>query len=111
MAFDSAEGAARSTPAAPAPVSQRAESSGTGTNVQEAGVDEPDVVKTDGTTLYRVHDGTLTSYDVTGRRPGGWPTSTSAPSATPRSCSPATPWWRSAATAAATSGTTTGSAR
>ncbi len=66
MAFDSAEGAARSTQAAPAPVSQRAESSGTGTNVQEVGVDEPDVVKTDGTTLYRVHDGTLTSYDVTG---------------------------------------------
>ena len=32
-------------------------SSETGTNVQEAGVDEPDVVKTDGELLARVRDG------------------------------------------------------
>lgn len=51
---------------APAPVSQRAESSGTGTNVQERNVDEPDVVKTDGERLFRVDGSTLTTYDVTG---------------------------------------------
>ncbi|GGO74731.1 beta-propeller domain-containing protein [Nocardioides deserti] len=44
----------------------RATSSDTGTNVQEAGVDEPDLVKTDGEVLYRYADGRLTSYDVTG---------------------------------------------
>jgi len=40
--------------------------SDTGTNVQEAGVDEPDVVKTDGDLLVRIQDATLTTYDVTG---------------------------------------------
>ncbi|GAB2772702.1 hypothetical protein GCM10027020_27430 [Nocardioides salsibiostraticola] len=52
--------------APPAPLSQRAESSGTGTNVQEASVDEPDVVKTDGEYVYRVDDNVLTTYDVRG---------------------------------------------
>lgn len=52
----------------PAPVSQRAESSGTGTNVQEQSVDEPDVVKTDGERVFRVEDGTLTIHDATGAR-------------------------------------------
>ncbi|WGL51181.1 beta-propeller domain-containing protein [Nocardioides sp. BP30] len=41
-------------------------SSATGTNVQEAGVDEPDEVKTDGSLLVRIADGTLTTYDVSG---------------------------------------------
>ena len=41
----------------------------TGTNVQEAGVDEPDVVKTDGEILVRVQDDELTAYDVTGDEP------------------------------------------
>jgi hypothetical protein len=50
--------------AAPAPV--RSTNGETGTNVQEAGVDEPDVVKTDGRTLYRVQDGDLVTYDVSG---------------------------------------------
>ena len=58
-----AAGAAGS-PVAPAPV--RSTSSETGTNVQESGVDEPDVVKTDGRTLYRVQDGDLVVYDVGG---------------------------------------------
>ena len=49
---------------APAPV--RATNGETGTNVQEAGVDEPDVVKTDGRTLFRVQDGDLVTYDVSG---------------------------------------------
>ncbi len=45
-------------------------SSTTGTNVQEAGVDEPDTVKTDGRLLVRVlDDRTLVVYDVTGPEP------------------------------------------
>jgi hypothetical protein len=46
-----------------------ATSSETGTNVQEAGVDEPDTVKTDGRLLVRVDGDDLTTYDVTGERP------------------------------------------
>lgn len=44
-------------------------SSATGTNVQEVGVDEPDVVKTDGELLVRVRDGDLEVHDLTGRAP------------------------------------------
>ena len=51
-----------------APVTQSATSSETGTNVQEAGVDEPDVVKTDGTTLWRVDGDVLTASDVSGEQ-------------------------------------------
>ncbi len=47
----------------------RVTSSATGTNVQEAGVDEPDVVKTDGELLVRVQDGDLVTYDVSGDEP------------------------------------------
>ncbi|CAN5839568.1 hypothetical protein BH23ACT10_BH23ACT10_20550 [soil metagenome] len=52
------------------------------TNVQEAGVDEADIVKTDGTHLYTVHNGALRIVDVRGPRPrltatlqldDGWP--------------------------------------
>ncbi len=50
-------------------VDPRAGSSSTGTNVQEAGVDEPDVVKTDGEILVRMQDDRLTTYDVTGDAP------------------------------------------
>ncbi|MEA2224681.1 MAG: hypothetical protein QOH83_3057 [Solirubrobacteraceae bacterium] len=39
------------------------------TNVQEAGVDEPDIVKTDGRTVFAIADGTLHAIDVTGARP------------------------------------------
>ncbi|MEI5675498.1 MULTISPECIES: beta-propeller domain-containing protein [unclassified Nocardioides] len=52
--------------AAKAPASQRATSEESGTNVQESGVDEPDVVKTDGELLVRLDDGVLTTYDVRG---------------------------------------------
>jgi len=41
-------------------------SSETGTNVQETGVDEPDVVKTDGRVLVRIDGDDLTTYDVSG---------------------------------------------
>ena len=38
-----------------------------GTNVQEAGVDEPDLVKTNGTTLFSVENGQLEAVDVARR--------------------------------------------
>ncbi|WP_340536944.1 beta-propeller domain-containing protein [Nocardioides sp. GXZ039] len=43
-----------------------ADPSATGTNVQEAEVDEPDHVKTDGSILVRLRGAVLTTYDVTG---------------------------------------------
>ncbi|MGL5825775.1 MAG: beta-propeller domain-containing protein [Nocardioides sp.] len=60
---------------APAPIAapggdlQSSTSSATGTNVQEAGVDEPDAVKNNGTTLARIRDNTLTTYDLGRARP------------------------------------------
>ncbi|HWI43617.1 MAG TPA: beta-propeller domain-containing protein [Nocardioides sp.] len=48
------------------PQTERQVNSETGTNVQEAGVDEPDTVKTDGTILAVVRDDELRVYDVTG---------------------------------------------
>jgi hypothetical protein len=69
VAEDSAASGARG--AAPTvPQVDRAGSSGTGTNVQEAGVDEPDVVKTNGELLVRVQDDEVTTYDLTGEAPG-----------------------------------------
>lgn len=40
-----------------------------GTNVQEPGVDEPDLVKTNGSTLFAVENGQLESVDVSSGRP------------------------------------------
>ena len=40
-----------------------------GTNVQEEGVDEPDIVKTDGKRIVAIAQGKLRSLDVTGARP------------------------------------------
>ncbi|MDO9455352.1 beta-propeller domain-containing protein [Nocardioides sp.] len=54
-----------------APRTARAESSDTGTNVQEAGVDEPDSVKTDGRLLVRLRGAELTTYDVSGSEEDG----------------------------------------
>ena len=48
------------------PTTSRVTNSDDGTNVQEQGVDEPDVVKTDGRTLFRVEGNDLVTYDVTG---------------------------------------------
>lgn len=48
------------------PKMRRATNSDTGTNVQEAGVDEPDSVKTDGKLLVTVRDDDLVTYDVSG---------------------------------------------
>jgi hypothetical protein len=58
------ESARELAPKAPATV--RSTNGETGTNVQESGVDEPDTVKTDGRTLFRVEGSDLVTYDVTG---------------------------------------------
>ncbi|GAA3813748.1 beta-propeller domain-containing protein [Nocardioides panacisoli] len=50
------------------PRTTRSTDSATGTNVQEEGVDEPDNVKTDGTTLVRIRDDELVVYDVSGKQ-------------------------------------------
>lgn len=63
--------AAPGAPAAGAPTSSGA--SGTPgystTNNQEPGVDEPDIVKTDGSTIFTVSQGTLYAVDATGAAP------------------------------------------
>src|SRR5437773_5943629 len=53
-------------PATAAPVPAAGATPFSGTNVQEAGVDEPDVVKTDGRRIFAVTDGTLRVIDVAG---------------------------------------------
>ena len=66
---DSADSVQRSTTGSvpvPYAATARVENGDSGTNVQELGVDEPDVVKTDGSTLFRVEGNDLTTYDVTG---------------------------------------------
>ncbi len=40
-----------------------------GTNVQEAGVDEPDMVKTDGTTLFAIENNELEAVDISSAQP------------------------------------------
>lgn len=58
--------------AAPAAASESAPVEGedfSGTNVQEQGIDEPDVVKTDGRRLYVVAGSELRAYDITGDSP------------------------------------------
>jgi uncharacterized secreted protein with C-terminal beta-propeller domain len=56
-----------------APVPQRESASAapgfSQTNVQEAGVDEPDIVKTNGRTVFAVAEGRLHAFDVTGASP------------------------------------------
>lgn len=47
----------------------RATNNEAGTNVQEAGVDEPDVVKVSGSLLVRMQGSTLRVYDVAGQQP------------------------------------------
>ncbi|MCF6376324.1 beta-propeller domain-containing protein [Nocardioides KLBMP 9356] len=47
----------------------RSESNESGTNVQELGVDESDVVKVAGPLLVRMRDGELLAYDVSGEEP------------------------------------------
>ncbi len=67
-ALDSLSSEVASAPVAKSPQTSTSVNSDTGTNVQEAGVDEPDVVKTDGDLLVRIQGATLTTYDVTGEQ-------------------------------------------
>ena len=68
-----ADFAVADTAAAPAAVSGDDSGAGgpdfSGTNVQVIGVDEPDIVKTDGRRIITVRDGTLTVVDVSGDEP------------------------------------------
>ncbi|MPZ88452.1 MAG: benzoate transporter [Nitriliruptorales bacterium] len=87
MAVDDAGAGEDSAVAAPAPeapagTAEQAVGPGeTGTNVQESGVDEPDIVKTDGSLALAVARGDLQVVDLTGAQPelvgslplpGGW---------------------------------------
>lgn len=63
---------AAGAPPAPPPAAAEAKDSApdfSSTNVQEAGVDEPDIVKTDGRIVYAIADGKLHALDVTGAAP------------------------------------------
>ena len=62
--------AAATTPATASPI---AGVDFSGTNLQEAGVDEPDTVKTDGRTIFSVGGGRLQAVDVTGATPRALP--------------------------------------
>ena len=67
---DAGAAAAPSSEAARSTVStSRSTSNESGTNVQEAGVDEADVVKVSGSLLLRLRDGELLAYDVSGDEP------------------------------------------
>ena len=72
-AADFAVAAASAEAAAPAATSGGDDGAGgpdfSGTNVQVIGVDEPDIVKTDGRRIILVQNGTLTVVDVTGTEP------------------------------------------
>ena len=75
-AEDTAGGAATTAAARPPPLRQAPASEGDGrssaTNTQEAGVDEGDLVETDGRYVYAVENGTLHVVDATAgtaRRP------------------------------------------
>ncbi|NPD03875.1 hypothetical protein HN031_04145 [Nocardioides sp. zg-1308] len=52
-----------------AAATSRSTSGASGTNVQEVGVDESDVVKVSGSLLLRMRDGQLLAYDVSGDAP------------------------------------------
>lgn len=54
---------------APAPTAEVATSTETGTNVQEAGVDEADIVKVDGTLLVRIQGKEMVTYRLRGKTP------------------------------------------
>ena len=67
VAESSASGTARSSGSAV--TTSRSTSNESGTNVQELGVDESDVVKVAGSLLLRMRDGELLAYDVSGDAP------------------------------------------
>ncbi|MEY2515122.1 MAG: hypothetical protein QOJ89_2480, partial [bacterium] len=68
VALDQAATPPMASPTATAGESKSAPSFSS-TNVQEAGVDEPDIVKTDGTRVFAIVNGKLSALDVTGAAP------------------------------------------
>lgn len=68
-ALGAAEAETSASAGASRAATSRAVTGESGTNVQEAGVDEPDVVKVVGHLLLRVRDDQLTTYDVSGSAP------------------------------------------
>ena len=64
-----ADGAPSPAAAPESASSQSADADFSGTNVQVIGVDEPDIIKTDGKRIVLVRGGTLVVVDVTGNRP------------------------------------------
>jgi uncharacterized secreted protein with C-terminal beta-propeller domain len=62
-------GIAETTRAGAAPSSPKQGVDFSGTNVQEEGVDEPDIVKTDGNTLFAIANGNLNAVDVSDPKP------------------------------------------
>jgi hypothetical protein len=76
VAYDSVGGSEASSPTAASSdtarsiaKTSRSTSNESGTNVQELGVDESDVVKVAGSLLLRMRDGVLLAYDVAGDEP------------------------------------------
>ncbi|HEV7806593.1 MAG TPA: beta-propeller domain-containing protein [Solirubrobacteraceae bacterium] len=70
VALDSStQATAPSAPPSAAAGESKAAPSFSSTNVQEAGVDEPDVVKTDGRRVFAIVDGRLNALDVSGDTP------------------------------------------
>ncbi|CUR57493.1 exported hypothetical protein [metagenome] len=72
--FDAQAGSEASAPMASGSMrsgakTSRSVSNESGTNVQEVGVDESDVVKVSGSLLLRLREGVLVAYDVSGDRP------------------------------------------
>jgi len=67
------QGAPTTAPAPAAPTASAGESktapSFSSTNVQEAGIDEPDIVKTDGERVFAIVNGKLNAVDVSGATP------------------------------------------
>ena len=66
---ESSDGGAAASPAPAAPRAPQAGEDFSTTNIQEAGVDEPDIVKTDGRRILAVGNGRLWYVDATGEKP------------------------------------------
>ena len=90
------EGAVADRAAAPAASGAAAPREGvdfSGTNLQEAGVDEPDMVKTDGRTIYSIADGGVRVTDIWAAPRGALARASRRTPCTPRGwCSRATAW-------------------
>jgi uncharacterized secreted protein with C-terminal beta-propeller domain len=68
-ALESTQGTAPGAPPSAAAGEPKSAPSFSSTNVQEAGIDEPDIVKTDGRRVFAIVDGRLDALDVSGVAP------------------------------------------